>query len=157
MVDVREFIEYNQNIRHSYLDALAKLRWEEVTENREASYHSLRNIFVHALNAADYWLDFLTGEELHSRKGFDEYRSIDDMKAYMAHVEARMWKYLDNLTPEGLSKKYTVTNDADETIQVTAEDVLVHIFEEEVHHRGEIIALLWQMDIEPPLMGWKYL
>jgi uncharacterized damage-inducible protein DinB len=157
MVDVRKLIEYNQDIRHSYLDALAGLPWDEVTKNREASYHSLRNIFVHALNAMDYWLDFLTGEKLHSRRSFEEYRSIDDIRAYMAHVEDRMREYLDALTPEGLSKKYAVTNDAGETIQVSAEDVLIRVFEEEVHHRGEIIALMWQMDIEPPLMGWKYL
>jgi uncharacterized damage-inducible protein DinB len=52
---------------------------------------------------------------------------------------------------------FRVKNDAGETIEVTAEDILIHVFEEEVHHRGELIALLWQMDIEPPLMGWKYL
>jgi uncharacterized damage-inducible protein DinB len=61
------------------------------------------------------------------------------------------------LTPEGLAEKYEVENDLDETVEVTAEDVLIHVFEEEVHHRGELIALLWQMEIEPPLMGWKYL
>jgi uncharacterized damage-inducible protein DinB len=37
---------------------------------------------------------------------------------------------------------------------VTAEDILVHVFEEEVHHRGELIALFWQMDIKPPLIGY---
>jgi uncharacterized damage-inducible protein DinB len=62
---------------------------------------------------------------------------------------------LNSLGVNGLKEKYTVTNDANETMEVTAEDVLIHVFEEEVHHRGEIIALLWQMGIEPPLMGWK--
>ena len=33
-------------------------------------------------------------------------------------------------------------------------DVLIHVFTEELHHRGEIIAILWQMDIQPPDMGW---
>lgn len=61
------------------------------------------------------------------------------------------------MTPEGLAKKYEVKNDLGETIEVTADDVLIHVFEEEVHHRGELIALLWQMEIEPPLMSWKYL
>jgi uncharacterized damage-inducible protein DinB len=75
----------------------------------------------------------------------------------MEFVETRMRTYLDSLTDIGLKKKYTVTNDANETIEISAEDVLVHLFEEEVHHRGELIALLWQMGIEPPLMGWKKL
>ena len=33
-------------------------------------------------------------------------------------------------------------------------DVLIHVVTEELHHRGEIIAILWQMNIEPPDMGW---
>jgi uncharacterized damage-inducible protein DinB len=75
----------------------------------------------------------------------------------MEHVEVRMRKYLDSLPSVGLTKKYTVTNDANQIIDVTAEDVLIHVFEEEVHHRGKLIALLWQMGVEPPLMGWRYL
>ena len=49
MVDVRKLIEYNEEVRHRYLDSLAKLPWEELTKNREASFHSLRNIFIHTL------------------------------------------------------------------------------------------------------------
>jgi uncharacterized damage-inducible protein DinB len=75
----------------------------------------------------------------------------------MEHVEGRMSRYLESLPPEGITKKYRLTNDVGQDVEVTAEDILVHVFEEEVHHRGELIALLWQMNIEPPLMGWKYL
>lgn len=73
----------------------------------------------------------------------------------MTHVEKRMQDYLDSLSTEGLRKMYTVTGDDGKVIRITAEDVLVHVFEEEVHHRGELNALLWQMGIDPPSMGWK--
>lgn len=35
-----------------------------------------------------------------------------------------------------------------------AKDVLVHVFTEELYHRGEIISILWQMDIQSPDTGW---
>jgi uncharacterized damage-inducible protein DinB len=73
----------------------------------------------------------------------------------MEHVENRMVGYLDSLSARDLKGKRKVTCDGGETVEVTAEDVLIHVFEEEVHHRGELIALLWQMNIEPPPMGWK--
>ncbi|HVP26355.1 MAG TPA: DinB family protein [Candidatus Bathyarchaeia archaeon] len=157
MVEVKQLLDYNEEVRHRYFEALARLSWDEFVENREASFHSLRNIFVHTLNAVDYWLDFLQGEKLYSRKKFDEYKTSQDVKAYMEHVEKRMHDYLGSLPAGGLGRKYTVTNDANEKVEVTAEDVLIHVFEEEVHHRGELIALLWQMGVEPPLMGWKEL
>ena len=155
MVEVKQLLEYNEKVRHRYFEALAKLPWEELVKNREASFHSLRNIFIHTLGATDYWLDFLRKENLHSHKKFDEYQTFQDVRAYMERVETRMRDYLNSLPTGGLKKKYTTTNDADETVEITAEDVLIHVFEEEVHHGGELIALLWQMGVEPPLMGWK--
>ena len=157
MVDVKNLLGYNEEVRHGYFDALTKLPWDELVRNREASFHSLRNIFIHTLGAIDYWLDFLLKEQLHSHREFDEYNSIKDIGRYMQQVEARLQKYLDALSSKELLKKYTRTNDAGENIEITAEDVLIHVFEEEVHHRGEIIGLLWQMGVEPPLMGWKNL
>jgi uncharacterized damage-inducible protein DinB len=155
MVDVRKLLDYNGEVRHRYLDVLAKLSWDELVENREVSFYSIRNIFIHTLNALDYWLDFLQNEQLHAHQNFEQYRNIEDMRRYMEHVEGRLKKYIGNLTCEGLMKGYARKNAAGETIKVTAEDVLIHVFEEEIHHRGELIALLWQMDVEPPPMGWK--
>jgi len=157
MVDVKSLIEYNSEVRRRYFTTLAKLPWDEFVKNREASWYSMRNILIHTLTATDSWLDFLRREKLRVRRDFDDYKTVEDVQAYMDHVEERMQKYLNSLTPEQMNEKYDVTNDAGEKIQVTAEDVLIHVFEEEVHHRGELIALLWQMDMEPPLMGWKYL
>ncbi len=157
MVDVKQLLEYNENVRHRYFEALKKLPWEEFVKNREASFHSLRNIFIHKLGAVEYWLDFLEKENARSHKKFEEYKSFQDVQGYMEQVERRTHDYFNAMPPDGLAKKYTVTNDANETLEVTAEDVLIHVFEEEVHHRGEFIALLWQMGVEPPMMGWKEL
>jgi uncharacterized damage-inducible protein DinB len=40
------------------------------------------------------------------------------------------------------------------SLSVRVEDVLVHLALENIHHYGELIALLWQMDVEPSHMGW---
>jgi uncharacterized damage-inducible protein DinB len=155
VVDVRKLLEYNESARHRYFETFAGISWEAFTENREASFHSIRNIFVHTLNAMDYWLDFLQKKNLHSKRGFEEYKTFGEVRDYMEHVEKRMLSYFNSLAIGGLNKTYTVTGDDDKKIEVTAEDVLIHVFEEEVHHRGELIALLWQMGVEPPPMGWK--
>lgn len=109
------------------------------------------------MGATRYWLNFLQNQKDPTRREFDDYKTFQDVKDYAEQVERRMHNYLNTLPKEGLSKKYTVTDDRNQIVQVTAEDILIHVFEEEVHHRGEIIALLWQIGVEPPLMGWKYL
>ena len=73
----------------------------------------------------------------------------------MKQVEKRVKEYLDSLPSKRLQKTYIVTGEAHKKARITAEDVLIHVFEEEVHHRGELIALLWQIGVDPPSMGWK--
>ncbi len=155
MVDVQKLLEYNGIVRHRYLECLEGLTWEEFIKNREASFHSIRNIFVHVISAVDYWLDFLQKKNLHSRKKYDEYGTFEEVRAFMEHVEKRMLEYLAKLPIGGLDKKYLLKDDDGKDLEITAEDVLIHVFEEEVHHRGELIALLWQIGIEPPPMGWR--
>ncbi|MBX5329283.1 MAG: DinB family protein [Candidatus Bathyarchaeota archaeon] len=155
MVHIKDLLKYNEIVRRKYFESCIKLSWDEFTKNREASFNSIRNIFVHTLGAIDYWLDFLRKENLRSKKKFDEYRTFDEVRAYMEHVEKRMQEYLDSLSDKGLQKTYRIAGEDHKTIKLTAEDILVHVFEEEVHHRGELIALFWQMGIDPPPMGWK--
>ena len=155
MVRIIDILEYNHIVRHRYFESLAKLSWDEFTKNREASFNSIRNIFVHTLGAIDYWLDFLRKEELHSRRKFDEYKTFGEVRAYMEHVEKRMSDYLRSLSSTELRRKYRMTGEDHKVTLITAEDVLIHVFEEEVHHRGELIALLWQIGVDPPPMGWK--
>jgi len=155
MVDIRKLLKYNEAVRHSYLDCLAKLSWDEFTKNREASFHSMRNIFVHTLRAIDFWLDFLQGEKLMSNREFNDYTTFQEVKAYTEQVEKRMENYLNSAPSGSFTKTYIAAGDNGKKVTVTVEDVLIHLFEEEVHHRGELIALLWQMNVEPPVMSWK--
>ena len=37
---------------------------------------------------------------------------------------------------------------------VRVEDVLIATALENIHHFGELIALMWQMDVDPSHMGW---
>ena len=155
MVDVRALWEYNIQVRHRYFDALSNLSWDEFSKNREASFNSMKNIFLHIMNAIDYWLDFLQGQKLYSCKENEAYRTHKEVDDYMRHVETRMQNYLNSLSQADLLKKYAALDDDSKLVSVTGEDVLVHVFEEEIHHRGELVALFWQMNIKPPLMSWK--
>jgi uncharacterized damage-inducible protein DinB len=37
---------------------------------------------------------------------------------------------------------------------VSLADIMWHMLEEELQHRGEPNALFWQMDIDPPADAW---
>jgi uncharacterized damage-inducible protein DinB len=154
-----KMMQYDQYLRHSYFETFSRIPWNEFLKSRNASFDSLRNIFLHSVEILDRFVNcFLQGNPELPRINFNDYDSIDKIKNYLDRVESDVNRYLREVTPEELSRK-VIRKFVDGTAaQMTVEDMLVDIFQEETHHRGEFIAILWQMDIEPPHLWWgKYI
>ena len=62
-------------------------------------------------------------------------------------------EYLSYIKQEDLDRKVWRIN-YDGIRRTKVKDILMHVIIEQIHHRGEIIATLWQMNIQPPDMGW---
>jgi uncharacterized damage-inducible protein DinB len=58
------------------------------------------------------------------------------------------------LKPDELWKPVSRINNDRIRRTTNVKDVLIHVMTEELHHRGELIAILWQINIQPPDMGW---
>ena len=152
--DFRRIFNYNRLVLHSFLETLDKLPMEIVSKNLEASHNSMKDIFTHILTVYDGWLN-------HARKGEtsgvpdselnDAYHSMEAMRRYMEHVETGVDALLQELDEQMLSLPVKV--DWMEKEHSLA-DALMQVTIEQAHHLGEIIALLWQHNIEPPEMTW---
>ena len=82
---------------------------------------------------------------------YNSWNAIDD---YNLNSTLKINNYLDSLTPNDLSKPVSRMNVDGVRRSTKVSDVLIHIIAEELHHRGEIIAILWQMNFQPPDRGW---
>lgn len=156
---VIQLMEYSQFLRHRYLDTFRKLPWNEFVKDRGASFDSLRNIFLHSVEMCDRLVNqTIRGDAELPRIAFDDYDRMEKVEAYLARVESDAHPYLIKITPEELARKVLRKFRDGSTAWMTVEDVLFDLFQEETHHRGEFIAILWQMGIEPPHLWWgKYI
>jgi uncharacterized damage-inducible protein DinB len=122
----------------------------------EASHHSIKNIFVHILTAYNGWQDYNgygKGSEIphETEHNPDKYQSVDEIQKFMNKVWKGVNKLLNGLDNNLLSKKVSAPWLSG---QHNLSDVLMQVTIVQAHHIGEIIALLWQLDIEPPEMTW---
>ena len=85
---------------------------------------------------------------------YSYYNSWPMIEDYNFKVISQVDNYLSTLDVESLSKLVSRINNDGIRRTTTVKDVLIHVITEELHHRGEIIAILWQMDIQPYDMGW---
>ena len=132
------------------------LPWEEVVRGRGASFDSLRNIFLHVVDVEDRVINYVIpgrAKEWVSRPP-EEFHDVGSIKKRVLEVEGKTNAYLAKLTPDELEKRIEFPMWGKPPVSVRVEDVLLQVVLESIHHFGELIALLWQMDVVPPHMGW---
>ena len=82
---------------------------------------------------------------------YNSWNAIDD---YNLTSTLKIKNHLSSLMPKDLWRSVSRINIDGIRRTTIVRDVLIHVLAEELHHRGEIIAILWQMNIQPPDMGW---
>lgn len=151
---LREFFAYNTFVRKRYLDLIAKLPKGILTRDRGASYPSILDIHTHILDVCRSWVHvYETGEDLPELKGL----SVSEVSRLEKEVDSSLDEFMRRLRAEDLDKSFRYTVEAGRKKKVITRnlaDMLWHMIEEELQHRGELNALLWQDDIEPPITDW---
>jgi len=150
---IRELYRYNSTVRKKYLRAIWKLRPRQRYKNRGASYPSLVDIYMHVLDAYRWWFISVYG----NGKTFEEYPlgqryTKSEAERETKAVDRLLQKVLREVGPRGLSK--TLYWRGRRPFRISVRSMVLHMFEEELQHRGEMNALLWQIDIDPPVTGF---
>ena len=156
MFDVKELYQYSSTVRRKFLEKLESLPWESVTKNREASYYSMKDIMLHMIDNEDMIVSWQVpgrGAEYKRERDWGEYTDMRMIRKHMDEVEEKTKAYLDRADEKELRRrvKFTVKSG---TFDLSVEECLLQSFTEQLYHMGELIALLWQEDIEPPRMQW---
>ncbi len=125
-------------------------------KNHETAWPSLKDTPLHIIWVEDSWMNYsIKGLEDPNRPfPYSNYNSWKAIEEYNSKVISNVNHYLSSLNPESIYKSVSRINKDGIKRNTTVKDVLIHVITEELHHRGEIIVILWQMDIQPPDMGW---
>ncbi|HEX7258226.1 MAG TPA: DinB family protein [Nitrososphaeraceae archaeon] len=126
-----------------------------MTENYNTAWLSLKDTLLHIIWAEDSWITYSINNFEDPNRPFDfsKYDSWEKIVDYNNRVVSKVNSYFVNLNDIDLVKTvYRINNDGVRRKSI-ARDVLLHVIIEELHHRGEIIAILWQ-DLQPPDMSW---
>ena len=155
--DFKKLFTYNHTIRQNYIDTFKqKLTWEDMVRNRETAWLSLKDTLLHIIWAEDSWINYSIQDLDDPNRPFpyEKYNSWSLIDNYNFNCISKVNNYLKSLKPKDLYKPVSRINKDGIRRTTMVRDVLIHVMTEELHHRGEIIAILWQMNIQPPDMGW---
>ena len=155
--DFKELFNYNHTVRQNYIDVFKeKLSWEDMIKNRQTGWLSLKDTLLHIIWVEDSWINYSIQDLEDPNKPFpySNYNSWNAIDDYNLSSTLKINNYLSSLTANDLRRPVSRINNDRVKRTTIVRDVLIHVMTEELHHRGEIIAILWQMNFQPPDMGW---
>ena len=151
----RAFYRWNSTVRRKYLEAILSLPPEERLRDRGASFPSLQEIYVHVLDALNSWIVLVPQDRYQGTEDLPgRTMTPDELRTATTRIDRDALAYVMSLRGADLDREIVCHYPGDHGPVVRrfpTRDVLWHMVEEELQHRGEMNALFWQMDIDPPL------
>lgn len=157
VLEINELYQYSSMVREKFLAKLETLPWDDVTKNREASFYSMKNILLHMIDIEDKivnWQIHNKGKEYHRAREPEEYGDMKMIRSHLQDIEKGTRAYLEKADEKELQRRVNFVVSSGEIFELSVEECLFQSFTEQIYHLGELIALLWQDNIEPPKMQW---
>lgn len=140
------------------LSACARLSDEAFRARRTSFFPSLHETLNHNLMVDLYYIDALERGGL-GRQVFARFVPVDAAAGLMeaqAISDRRLIAVCDGLTDASLDA--TVTTDRSSgAIEERIDDLLAHLFQHQVHHRGQAHAMLAGTEVPPPQLDEYFL
>ncbi|QQO24652.1 damage-inducible protein DinB [Bradyrhizobium diazoefficiens] len=147
----RALAHNNAWANHRLLTACAKLSQSDFEAARTGFFPSLQRTLNHIYIIDLFYIDALEGGWLGPSAWENEvpYPSPAALKLAQAAMDRRLLAVCDALTPELLNG--TVKINRDIQVQTERRDrLLMHLFQHQIHHRGQAHAMLSETAVVPP-------
>lgn len=140
------------------LQACAGLDAAGLAAERAGFFPSLRQTLNHILAVDIYYLDALE-ETGRGQAAFDPPPDLADatsLRAAQSASDARLVGFCDRLRPSDLDRVILVARDEGPTWE-GLDPVLAHLFQHQIHHRGQAHAMLAGTTVPPPQLDEFFL
>lgn len=138
-------------------DAVARLDHAAFVAPRTGFFPSLRATLNHILIVDRFYIDALEGGTLGPAAWADPEPCADiaALRVAQAEVDARLVRFCDAMTMAALLADTRVHRGS--RVQVERTDrLLLHLFQHDIHHRGQAHAMLSATDVKPPQLDEFY-
>ena len=147
----RAFAYNNAWANHRLLTACQKLSQAEFQADRTGFFPSLQGTLNHILIVDRFYVDALEGGWL-GPKAWEDHVScatVAALRIEQLEVDKRLIGVCERLTPDSLDEVVRVNRN--ERVQAERRDrLLMHLFQHQIHHRGQAHAMLAETTVEPP-------
>ncbi|MPR06983.1 DinB family protein [Microvirga tunisiensis] len=143
---------YNAWCNERIYDVVAQLPDADYRADRGAFFKSVHGTLNHLLVADRIWLKRFSGRgDAPNRLDAILFENLDDLRDARHREDERIIAYIDSLSEADLGGRIrykTITNPVE--IEQPLAPALIHFFNHQTHHRGQVHGLLTGFGLEAP-------
>lgn len=139
--------------------AVLALRPGEFEARRTNFFPSIRETLNHILAVDHLYLEFLE-EGPRGAGAFDHFVPFDEAGALFeaqAASDRRLLAFCERIGPDDLDRRVVTDRRVDGKIPERVGDLLAHLFIHQIHHRGQVHAMLAGTSVPPPQLDEFFL
>lgn len=139
--------------------AVLQLKPGEFEAQRVSFFPSIKETLNHILGVDHLYLDFVEEGGLGAAAA-DDFVDFDDaveLAAAQAASDRRLIAFCDGLQQHDLERRVVTDRRSDGMIPEWIGDLLAHLFIHQIHHRGQVHAMLSGTSVEPPQLDEFFL
>jgi uncharacterized damage-inducible protein DinB len=135
------------------------LRPGEFEAERTNFFPSIKETLNHILSVDLFYLDMMEerGEGLAIFDRYTDYDDPEQLAAGQAEFDRRLLNFCQSLSAEDLGRRVSSDRGEDGKIPERIGDLLAHLFLHDVHHRGQVHAMLSGTSLKPPQLDEFFL
>jgi uncharacterized damage-inducible protein DinB len=139
--------EYNRWMNGQLYDLCAGVPDADRKRDLGVYFRSIHGTLNHLLYGDRAWLGRFTGQPFAvTAIGQELYADFDELRRERETTDAQIITWAASLTPEWLDAPFRYTSNVDGlTRELPAGTLVVHLFNHQTHHRGQITILLDQL------------
>ena len=144
---------------HRLLTACEALTAEEFAAERTSFFPSLRATFNHILVVDWYYLDALEGLDAlrHYSQPDPDFADAQSMRLAQTASDKRLIAFCERQTEESLAADCVLPRPNRKPPPTRTANVLEHLFQHQIHHRGQAHAMLAGTRLAPPQLDEFFL
>jgi uncharacterized damage-inducible protein DinB len=148
------YAAYNQWVNGQIYEAAAALTDGDRRRDLGAPLGSVHATLQHLIVADRLWLQRFRGQPPTAQADQNRQLTFDELRAWRLETDADLTRWAESLDPEfGERPFYFVSIVYDRERTVPGWSAVVHMFNHQTHHRGQVMTLLRQLGREPGLVA----
>ena len=146
-MNAAQFFDHWNKVWRDLMRAIAMLKDEHLAFRPSEHYgRSVGEILAHIINLEEGWIHFVVRRELSAWPEERDFQSVDELRQTLNSVHQESMEYLATVPVDDFNRIIQVPDDGTPKLGW----ILWHVFEQQIHHRGELFLCLSLLNLERP-------